>query len=118
VPPWPQLGQILAGYIHSLDRTEGLLFPGKRGGMLGELRGSLIVAVEAVDIEKWVTFNTLRHDGHPPHRSRRVGVPTNLLVRKNGRGGEIGKHRGLKIPRLKGLAGSSPAPGTASAPTP
>ena len=29
------------------------------------------------------------------------------------RGGEIGKHRGLKIPRLKGLAGSSPAPGIA-----
>ena len=23
--------------------------------------------------------------------------------------GEIGKHKGLKIPRLKGLAGSSPA---------
>lgn len=27
------------------------------------------------------------------------------------RGGEIGKHRGLKIPRLKGLPGSSPGPG-------
>lgn len=27
------------------------------------------------------------------------------------RGGEIGKHRGLKIPREKSLAGSSPAPG-------
>ena len=27
------------------------------------------------------------------------------------RGGEIGKHRGLKIPRPKGLAGSNPALG-------
>ncbi|MGY8777349.1 MAG: hypothetical protein ACKVIN_04410, partial [Longimicrobiales bacterium] len=97
MPLWPQLGQILAGYIHSLDLTEGLLFPGKRGGMLGELRASLIVAVEAVDIEKRVTFNTLRHDGHQNPRSRRVGIPTKLLVLKNGRGGEIGKHRGLKI---------------------
>ena len=27
-------------------------------------------------------------------------------------GGEIGRHKGLKIPRLNGRAGSSPAPGT------
>ena len=29
-----------------------------------------------------------------------------------GRGGEIGKHKGLKIPRLNGLVGSSPTRGT------
>ena len=27
-------------------------------------------------------------------------------------GGEIGRHKGLKIPRLYGRAGSIPAPGT------
>ena len=29
-------------------------------------------------------------------------------------GGEIGRHKGLKIPRLNGCAGSTPAPGTSS----
>jgi hypothetical protein len=29
-------------------------------------------------------------------------------------GGEIGRHKGFKIPRSKGRAGSSPAPGTIS----
>ena len=29
-------------------------------------------------------------------------------------GGGIGRHKGFKIPRLKGRAGSSPAPGTIS----
>jgi hypothetical protein len=29
-------------------------------------------------------------------------------------GGEIGRHKGFKIPRSKGHAGSSPAPGTIS----
>lgn len=31
---------------------------------------------------------------------------------KNGPGGEIGKHKGLKIPRPNGLSGSSPLRGT------
>ncbi len=34
------------------------------------------------------------------------------LILFNGPDGEIGRHKGLKIPRLNGRAGSIPAPGT------
>ena len=61
VPLWPQLRHILAAHISAFGRVEGLLFPDKNGGMLGDLRGSLVAAVEAAEIEKRVTFTTLRH---------------------------------------------------------
>ena len=37
-----------------------------------------------------------------------IGLIPQVIEIISGRG-EIGKHKGLKIPRLKGLAGSSPA---------
>ncbi len=47
----------------------------------------------------------------------RLQPPLKLINRSNhirpdSPGGEIGRHKGLKIPRLNGRAGSSPAPGT------
>ena len=43
-------------------------------------------------------------------------IPTSasiiILSKTQSPGGGIGRHKGLKIPRLNGLAGSIPAPGT------
>ena len=58
---WPQLEQILGRYIEEFERTDGLLFPAKNGGMLDDLRGSLAAALGGAEIEKNVTFTTLRH---------------------------------------------------------
>lgn len=43
VPLWPQLHEILQEWMYAGDvpRTEGLLFPGPGGGMVGDLRKSL-----------------------------------------------------------------------------
>ena len=35
-----------------------------------------------------------------------------IILKTNCPGGGIGRHKGLKIPRLNGRAGSIPAPGT------
>jgi hypothetical protein len=52
---------------------------------------------------------------NPPTSVRLRDPPPPLKVQKGFRpGGGIGRHKGFKIPRLKGRAGSSPAPGTNS----
>ena len=47
-------------------------------------------------------------------RSKATSIQISRGVRKKFRclSGGIGRHKGLKIPRLKGRAGSSPASGT------
>ena len=44
-------------------------------------------------------------------RANRDAQKQRRVLATRSRGGEMGKHRGLKIPRAKALAGSSPAPG-------
>jgi integrase len=58
VPLWPQLAELLG---HPIDSQQGLLFPGKNGKMLVDVRGGLNAAVEKAGIEKHVTLHTLRH---------------------------------------------------------
>ena len=51
-------------------------------------------------------------------RANRDAQKQRRVLATRSRGGEMGKHRGLKIPRAKALAGSSPAPGITTIPTP
>ena len=62
---------------------------------LGEI--SLAVYNPARTVPKVYISSRIRHLAFTQHR---------------GPGGGIGRHKGLKIPRLHGRAGSSPAPGT------
>ena len=51
----------------------------------------------------------------PPFKLDRLNGKAVIQTRKSVcPGGEIGRHKGFKIPRSKGRAGSSPAPGTIS----
>jgi len=52
---------MIADYIETWDRHDGLLFPSLRGGMLKDVRGSLKKAIASAKIDKHVTFHTLRH---------------------------------------------------------
>lgn len=61
VPLWPQLEQILREYLAKRSDLDGLLFPAEGGGRLSDLRTGLGNAVEAANIEKHVTWHTLRH---------------------------------------------------------
>lgn len=61
VPLWPQLEEILRGYVEAYGRREGLLFPAPSGGMLSDIRGSIAQAVELAGVEKHVTPHTFRH---------------------------------------------------------
>lgn len=62
VPAWPQLREILEGYLEENPRApEALLFPSPTGGRLSDVRGSLGTAVKGAEIEKHVTLHTLRH---------------------------------------------------------
>ena len=59
VPLWPQLAAVLLE--HCGERTSGLLFRGRDGGMLRDFRHRLDAAVARAAIEKRVTPHTLRH---------------------------------------------------------
>lgn len=59
VPLFEQLREELDGWRYV--GTEGLLFPGRRGNMLTDVRGSLQTAVDRAQIRKQVTLHTLRH---------------------------------------------------------
>ena len=61
VPLWPDLNRILTDYLERTERTTGLLFQSRTGGMLTDIRGSLETALGRAEIEKHVTLHTLRH---------------------------------------------------------
>lgn len=63
VPLWPQLAKTLEPYMAAHDRRPGdLLFPSRRGGMMGDLRKSRDSALTKAGIKsKHVTWHTLRH---------------------------------------------------------
>jgi integrase len=61
VPLWPQLRAILTDYLDRTGRTDGLLFPTPSGRMYGDLRASLSNVLDDAQVEKHVTWHTLRH---------------------------------------------------------
>lgn len=63
VPLWPALELILRDYLRRTGFREGLLFPGRRGGMLVSLRKAIRRCVERAGLGdgRRVTAHSLRH---------------------------------------------------------